>query len=47
MQKKSRIILIFPILFVLISLQTAFAYWNGEDRFPPREVVTIVEDSLQ
>ena len=45
MQKKSRIILVFPLLFLLITFQVVFAYWNGEQRLPPREVIVKVVDN--
>lgn len=32
MQRKSRLILLFPALFVLLTLQTACSYWIGTDR---------------
>lgn len=32
MQKKSRIILIFPLLFVLISAQAAWGYWGSAEQ---------------
>ena len=32
MQRKSRLILMFPLLFVLLTLQTACSYWVGTDR---------------
>jgi len=48
MQKKNRIILLFPLLFLLITVQAAIFYWNGEEKYPPQETVTInVADSLQ
>ncbi|MEL7247360.1 MAG: hypothetical protein AAFZ63_10290 [Bacteroidota bacterium] len=45
MHKKSRIILLFPLLFLLITIQVVFSYWNGEQRVPPRDVIVTVVDS--
>ena len=47
MHKKNRINLLFPLLFILITFQVVFAYWNGEQRLPPRDViVTVVDNQL-
>ena len=45
MNKNSRIILIFPLLFVLISMQTAWGYWAGSKKAAKEKMEQV--DTLQ